>query len=112
VGVSPTWVKARSPVAWMAGSRETEGLKPIDKAIFGIASESPGRNASEHIGGLEKSKVRRSSLLREGEDSMGSRRLAETAAHSGGVIVTARWQGRVEQLEKPSSSRREIGGAR
>ena len=39
VGVSPTWVEARSPVAWMAGSREAEGLKPIDKAIFGIVSE-------------------------------------------------------------------------
>ena len=51
----------------MAGSRETEGLKPIDKAIFGIVSESPGRNASEHIGGLEKSEFRRSSLLREGK---------------------------------------------
>jgi hypothetical protein len=112
VGVSPTWVKARSPVAWMAGSRETEGLKPIDKAIFGIVSESSGRNASEHIGGLERSKFRRSSLLLEGEDSMGNRRLAEAVVHSGGVIVTARWQGRVEQLEKPSSSRREIGGAR
>jgi hypothetical protein len=43
---------------------------------------------------------------------MGSRRLAEAAVHSGGVIVTARWQGGVEQLEKPYWSRREIGGAR
>jgi len=32
---------------------ETESLKPIDKAIFGMVSESPGRNASERIGGLE-----------------------------------------------------------
>jgi hypothetical protein len=35
----------------MAGRRETDDLKPIDKAIFGMVSESPGRNASELIGG-------------------------------------------------------------
>ena len=34
VGVSPTGVIVRSPVAWMAGMRETDYLKPIDKAIF------------------------------------------------------------------------------
>ena len=38
----------------MAGRRETEYLKPIDKAIFGMVSESPGRNESEPIGGLDK----------------------------------------------------------
>ncbi len=36
VGDSPTGVRARSPVAWMAGRRETDDLKPIDKAIFGM----------------------------------------------------------------------------
>jgi len=30
----------------------------------------------------------------------------------GGVEATARWQGHAKQLEKPSSSRREITGAR
>jgi hypothetical protein len=34
VGVRPTRVIIRSPVAWMAGRRETEYLKPIDKAIL------------------------------------------------------------------------------
>jgi len=43
---------------------------------------------------------------------MKRRRLAEAAFHSGGVIATARWQGHAEQLEKPSSSRQEIDGAR
>jgi hypothetical protein len=38
-------------------------------------------------------------------------KLTEAEEHSGGAIATARWQGYVEQLEKPSSSRREIGGA-
>ena len=31
---------------------ETNLVKLIDKAIFGMVSESPGRNASEPIGGL------------------------------------------------------------
>jgi len=33
-GVSPVGVRVRSPVAWMADWRETEHLKPIDKAIL------------------------------------------------------------------------------
>jgi hypothetical protein len=37
-GASPAKVKARSLVAWMAGRRETEFLKPIDNAIFGMAA--------------------------------------------------------------------------
>jgi hypothetical protein len=41
-----------------------------------------------------------------------SSHLTEAAIHSGGVEATARWQGHAKQLEKPSSSRREIGGAR
>ena len=46
-----------------------------------------------------------------GEGSMERRRLTDAADHSGGVIAAARWQGRAKQLEKPSSPRREIGGA-
>jgi hypothetical protein len=33
VGDSPTGAKVRNPVAWIAGRKETELLKPIDKAI-------------------------------------------------------------------------------
>jgi hypothetical protein len=29
-------------------------MKPTDKAILGMVSKSPGRNASEPIGGLKK----------------------------------------------------------
>jgi hypothetical protein len=43
---------------------------------------------------------------------MGDRNLTDAVVHSGGVIGAARWQGRVAQLEKPSSSHREIGGGR
>ena len=60
-GVSPVKVRIRSPVAWMAGMRETDYLKPIDKAVFGTVSESPGRNESERTGGPESEEPRRSS---------------------------------------------------
>ena len=46
-----------------------------------------------------------------GEGGMGRRKLAGAAGHSGGVRATAREQGRVVQLEKPSSSRGEIRGS-
>ena len=55
VGDRPTGAKVRSSVAGIAGGRETELLKPIDKAILGMVSESPGCNANEPIGGLENS---------------------------------------------------------
>jgi hypothetical protein len=58
-GVSPAGVKTRSPVAWMAGRRETKYLKPIDKAILGMVSKSPGRNESERTGGPESEKPQR-----------------------------------------------------
>jgi len=32
-GVSPAGARARGPVAWMAGPRETGAVKPIDEAI-------------------------------------------------------------------------------
>jgi hypothetical protein len=35
VGGSPTGARARRPVAWMAGRRETKALKPIDDTIEG-----------------------------------------------------------------------------
>jgi len=56
VGGSPTEVTVRSLVAWMAECRETESLKPIDKAILRMVSESSGRNESERRYGLEKAK--------------------------------------------------------
>ena len=46
--------KSRNPVAWVAFAEETKWMKPTDKAILGMVSESPGRNASEPIGGLDR----------------------------------------------------------
>ena len=54
VGVSPTGVGVRSPVAWVASVEETNLVKPTDKALFGRVSESPGRNGSELTGGLDR----------------------------------------------------------
>ena len=54
VGVSPTGGKVRNLRSWVASVEETKRMKPTDKAIFGMASESPGRNASEPSGGLDK----------------------------------------------------------
>jgi hypothetical protein len=42
----------------MTGTRETNCLKLIDKAILGIVSELPGRNASECTGSLERDNPR------------------------------------------------------
>jgi hypothetical protein len=42
VGVSPTGVIVRSHVAWMAGMRETDYLKPIDKATFKSCERDTG----------------------------------------------------------------------
>ena len=38
---------SQDPVAGVACAEETKLMKPTDKAILGVVSESPGRNASE-----------------------------------------------------------------
>jgi len=54
---------------------------------------------------------RRSSPQKSGEGIRTHRRLTDALSPSGGVKPTAWWQGHAEQLERPSSSRREIGGS-
>ncbi len=68
-----------APEAWMAGRRETKSLKPVDKAIRRMVSESPGRNGSERGGSLESTEPRRPSVYRAREGSMGRRSLADAA---------------------------------
>ena len=58
------------------GNRKSEAYR---QCHLRDGSESPGRNESERIGGLESEKPRRPSLQLEGEGSMGSGRLALTA---------------------------------
>ena len=66
-GDSPAGVIVRSPVAWIAGRRETEFLKPIDKVSPGEICESSGHNASERASGLD-------SLFRRAEPATSGRR--------------------------------------
>jgi len=82
--------KSQSPVTWMAAWKETDTLKPIEKAIARMVSESPGRNVSERSGGPERLKLRRSSLTVERRRQHGTSHLADAAVRSGGVRAAAR----------------------
>ena len=53
-GESPFRGNNLNPLAWVAGWRVTNILKPTDKAVHGAVSESSGRNVNERIGGLVK----------------------------------------------------------
>ncbi len=90
MGVSPTRVRVRNPVAWIALVKETKLMKSIDRAVHGAVRESPGRNASELIGGLDKYESRRPSRLPFGEGNTECRILTDAALRSGGVIEAAR----------------------
>jgi hypothetical protein len=131
VGVSPTGARARSPVAWIVSVEETNLGKPIDKALFGRVSESPGRNASEPIGGpdnLQTSEVepslfgrrqhgvsqsgwRDSSLRRGGRGSTVTRMCRATGE---AVLVPSRNRGskvgRITGDTGKSADRRDGGG--
>ena len=61
-------------------------MKPTDKAILGMVSESPGRNASEPVVASTKNELRRPSPLMSGEGSRAWRRLTDAPHHFGGVV--------------------------
>jgi hypothetical protein len=104
--------KSQSPVAWRAGGRETNLLKPLDHTICGmVASFQAVAQANAQVA-PKVSSPRGRACNRKGEGSMGRRTLADAADHSGGVGATAWRQGHAEQLEKPSSSHWETSGAR
>ena len=65
-------------------------VKLVDKATFGVVSESSGRNESELTGGLVKYEIRRPSPLGWGEGSMGCRIWLARHLQSGGVVEAAR----------------------
>jgi hypothetical protein len=79
-GASPAGVTARHPVAWMAGGRGTNLLKPIDEAVRRTVSESPGRNESERGCGLESAELRRPRVCQGPEGCRSRRSLADAAA--------------------------------
>ena len=104
--------KSQSPVARRAGGRETNFLKPLDNTICGmVASFQAVAQANAQVA-PKVSSPRGRACNRKGEGSMGRRTLADAADHSGGVGATAWGQGHAQQLEKPSSSHWENGGAR
>jgi len=74
-----------------------------------VISESPGRNESERIGGLETHKNRKPSLHMKGEGSIGKLNW-HRLSYSDGVVAAAWCQGHTEQLEKPYLSREETFG--
>ena len=90
--------KSQEPRSWIAERRETDDLKPIDKAVHGTGSESPGRNASEPKCNPEKSPWR-PSPYRAGEGSMGWSNRLKRPAHSSGAAGAARRQGHAETGE-------------
>src|SRR5215831_6873437 len=104
--------KSQSPVARSAGGRETNLLKPLDSLICGMRASVQAVAQANASVAPKVSSPRGRACNREGEGSMGRRTLADAADHSGGVGATAWEQGHAEQLEKPSSSHRETGGAR
>jgi hypothetical protein len=104
--------KSQSPVARSAGGRETNLLKPLDSLICGMrASLQAVAQANAQVAPKVSSPGGRA-CNRAGEGSMGRRRLADAADHSGGVGATAWGQGHAKQLERPSASRCEIGGSK
>jgi len=104
--------KSQSPVARRAGGRATNFLTPLDHTICGmVASLQAVAQANAQVA-PQVSSPRGRACNRKGEGSMGRRTLADAADHSGGVGATAWRHGDAQQLEKPSSSHRETGGAR
>src|ERR1039457_7687431 len=75
-----------------------------------MVSESPGRNASEPIWPRKYCNPKAEPSL-FGRRQHGASQGLMRRNTSAGLVGIARWQGHAEQLEKPSSSRREIGGA-
>src|SRR2546425_2760456 len=94
----------------MAAWKETDTLKPIEKAIARMVSESPGRNVSERSGGPERLKLRRSSLTVERRRQHGTSHLADAAVRSGGGRAGVRGEGHVAGTEKTSPPPRANGG--
>ena len=109
-GGSPAGARASSPVAWMAGQRETDALEPIDEALGRRVSESPGRNESERRGSPETEEPRRPSgwELREGSrdpSHAGWRDGALRRGGSGGTVTRTR-RATGETLLVPPRNRR------
>jgi hypothetical protein len=65
-------------------------MKPIDKAICGMVSESSGRNASEPIGGPVSLQFRWPRPLAPVEGSIDPGKLTDARVYIDGVVGVAR----------------------
>ena len=89
-GRQPHRGKSQSPAAWVASLEETNAMKPTDKAILGMVSKSPGRNASEPTGGLENLSPGGRAPFARAKAAWPGAKLTGAPGHSGGVVGTAR----------------------
>src|SRR4029077_1832535 len=107
-GDKPAGARVRSPVVWIAGWRETKTLKPIDKVFLGeITSHRAVTTVNANVAS-KMSETEGRARNRRGKATWGAEISPMRHLCLGGVEATARWQGHAKQLEKPSSSRREI----
>ena len=65
-------------------------MKPTDKAILGMVSESPGRNESEPTGGLDKNGSGGRAFYCRAKAAWHDAELTDALCHSGGVVGAAR----------------------
>ena len=99
--------KNRKPRSWRAGRRETKGLKPLDNLTWRVS-------ASCRAVTTVNARWPRQCVFPEAEPASVRAKAARLVAvrltwrvAPAGWLATVRQQGRVEQLEKPSSSRPE-----
>lgn len=109
VGGNPTGVIVRNPVTWITREEETNPVKLIDKAIFWMVSESPGRNESKPTGGPDKYTSEAESSVpgrRQNEPSKSDR--CDSSLRRGGrdSTVTRTRQATGETVLAPSRNRR------
>jgi len=113
-GGSPAGARASSPVAWMAGPRETEALEPIDKALRRRVSEFPGRNGSERRGSPETESPGGRAVANYAKAAGTRRRRADAAGPlrrggSGGTVTRTRRATGEALLAPPRNRRKRVG---
>ncbi len=115
VGGSPTGVTIRSPLAWIAGRRETKFLKPIDKVSPGeIASHRAATQVNAQVASKIDSEgrapFRRAKAARGGRKRMGATGPLRRGTSGGTRTRTGRATG--EALLAPARKRRSRVGPR
>ena len=110
-GVSPAGVKVGSPVAGGQAGGKPNDLKPLDDPILGMGAS---RQAVTEVNAWwprkgEVPEAEPATVRAKAARPVASRMTRRVAP--AGWLATAWWQGHIEQLEKPSSSRPETAEA-